>query len=112
MQINHFLYIVFTVVLLSIGQVLFKLASSEIDFFNLTSFFKIKFFLALFIYFIATLCWLFVLKDVPLKTAYPFASLAFFLVPIFSYYFIGEEVNLYTFIGAAFIFFGVWVTTL
>jgi drug/metabolite transporter (DMT)-like permease len=111
MQINHFFYIVLTVILLSIGQVLFKIVSAEIDFFNPTSFFKIKFFLALLIYILATLCWLFVLKDIPLKTAYPFASLAFFLVPIFSYYFIGEDLNSYTFIGAAFIFFGVWIST-
>jgi drug/metabolite transporter (DMT)-like permease len=111
MQINQFLYIIITVILLSIGQVLFKQASAHIDFYNPASFFKVKILAALFVYFIATICWLFILKDIPLKVAYPFASLAFFLVPIFSFLFIGETLNFYTFIGAAFIFFGVWIST-
>jgi drug/metabolite transporter (DMT)-like permease len=64
------------------------------------------------IYSLATGMWLMVLKDTPLRLAYPFFGLSFVVVPILSHYLLGENLNWNVFLGAAIICIGVWVSIL
>ena len=114
MTLFKLLLIVGTVLALSIGQLMFKLASSNIILtFSglLNAFFDFRIILALTIYGGATASWLYVLKTTDLKTAYPFAGLAFIIIPVLSKIFLGEETNIYTFIGAIIIMIGVIVSS-
>ena len=98
---------------LSVGQVLFKLAATDmsqvggITFANLLSG---KLVIALAVYGVATGLWLAVLRITPLRLAYPFAALAFLIVPLLSHFWVGEPLRLNTFIGAAIILAGVWIS--
>lgn len=113
MLISQFLLIVLTVFLLSIGQILFKLASAEIVLTPngmLVSLLSTKLMLALFVYFFATLLWLVALKGLSLRVAYPFAALAFFIVPTLAHFLLGETVSWNTYVGAAVIALGVFIS--
>lgn len=106
---------VLTVLALSVGQVLFKLAAANLEFSAsglLKSLFNPKLLLALVIYAIATAMWLVVLKMTPLRIAYPFIAMAFIFVPILSYYILGEQLHWSTFAGAALIFAGVCISVI
>ncbi|WML89825.1 EamA family transporter [Thiothrix lacustris] len=115
MTFSQVVLIIFTVMALSVGQVLFKISSSQINF-SLTgilpSLLNIQLILALFVYFFATGMWLFVLKQLPLRVAYPYVALAFVIVPLLSHFLLNEKLQWNTFVGAALIFSGVWVTSL
>lgn len=103
-----------TVILLSLGQILFKMVSGEINFaFDklLHSLFNPKLILAFAVYFAATFMWLGVLKTAPLRVAYPFVALAFFIVPIMAHYFLKESLSWNTFVGGMFIAVGVVIAT-
>lgn len=113
MSLNQTILIVLTVILLSIGQVLFKMAALKIDFKNgifLSSFFEPILVLALVVYLVATFAWILVLRSVPLSSAYPFAALAFFVVPTLAFLFLGENVSLKTYVGAVVISVGVYLS--
>ena len=62
---------------------------------------------ALILYGVTTLLWIWVLRHAPLHLAYPFMALAFIIVPLLSHYFLGEPINIKTFIGGALIVIGV-----
>jgi drug/metabolite transporter (DMT)-like permease len=112
MSKSQLVLILLTVLLLSIGQILFKLSANDLDIRLLSSFFKFKLFFALSVYFLATILWLIVLRGISLNLAYPFASLGFVIVPVLSYFFIGEQITYNTFLGAIFIFIGIWISVL
>jgi len=103
-----------TVLLNSLGQVLFKYASGKIDLDNngIVSSFLLNpvLILALLVYAASTFSWLWVLKLTPLRIAYPISALAFIVVPIFAYTLLGESLRFSTFIGAIIIVFGVFVS--
>lgn len=107
-----FLFTISTVIALSIGQILFKLASASLEF-SSSGFWhglwNIKLISALFVYAMATFMWLFVLKSIPLRVAYPFVALAFIIVPILGHFFLGEVIGWNTFAGALLIGLGVWL---
>ena len=115
MTLSQFVFIILTVIALSAGQILFKIASSsfEVSIAGLVkSLLNPTLIIALAVYFFATGMWLLVLKSTPLRVAYPFAALAFFVVPILSHYFLGESIGWNTFAGACLIGIGVWVSVL
>lgn len=106
---------ILTVLALSAGQVLFKLAADQLELSAsglLPSLLNSKLLLALVIYGGATAMWLIVLKQAPLRIAYPFAALAFVFVPLLAHYILGEQLHWGTFAGAALICAGVWVSVL
>lgn len=115
MSLVQITLIILTVLALSVGQVLFKLAADQI---NLTlsgvlpSLFSPKLLGALLVYFVATSMWLLVLKQTPLRVAYPFAAMAFVFVPLLAHFLLGEQLHWNTFFGATLICFGVWVSAL
>lgn len=107
--------IVLTVLALSAGQVLFKLAAERLELSVsgiLPSLLSPKLLLALMIYAAATVMWLIVLKMTPLRIAYPFAAMAFIFVPVLAHFILGEQLHWGTFFGAALIVAGVWVSVL
>ncbi len=113
MSLTHLAFIILTVIALSAGQILFKIAASTFEFSAegfINSLFNIKLILAFAVYFIATIMWLFVLKDTPLRVAYPFVALAFFIVPTLAHFVLGENINWNTYAGAFLIAVGVWVS--
>jgi len=115
MTLVQFIFIITTVMALSIGQVLFKAASSSLNFLGaeiLYGLLNIKLLAALMIYGFATIMWLYVLKTTPLRIAYPFMALAFLIVLVLANLFLGESMHWNTFAGAVIIGFGVWLSVL
>ena len=110
MLISQVIFIFLTVVLLSIGQVLFKLAAMDIKNVNFFSILQPKLILALCVYGIATIMWIGVLRHTPLRLAYPFVALAFLIVPVLSWLWINEPISVNAFVGGTIILIGVWIS--
>lgn len=106
-------FILLTVSALSVGQILFKLASESITFTGagfVASLLDLRLLVALAVYGGATIMWLAVLKMTPLRLAYPFVALAFVIVPILAHFILGEKLSWNTFAGAVLIGLGVWLS--
>ena len=116
MTVRQIILTVFTVLMLSIGQILFKYASGKIDIPGkgvLAGFLlNPALIIALAVYGVATILWLFVLKSTPLRIAYPFVALAFVMVPLFAFAFLGEALRWTTIAGAVVIILGVYISLL
>lgn len=111
---HHYLLLVLTVAALAVGQVLFKLAAAAMQGGRPWQewIFNRHLVLALVVYAAATGVWIALLREVPLATAYPFAALAFFFVPVLAHFTLAEPLRWQTLAGAAIIFVGVWVSGL
>lgn len=97
--------------LLALGQLLFKKAALA----GAAEAFPWAFFngwmaAALVLYGGATLLWTWVLRSTPLSVAYPFAALAFVLVPLLSAGLLGEALSGRILLGAALIVAGIVVS--
>lgn len=105
--------LVMTPAMIATGQVLFKLASQRTggaDLAGLAGLLTNPFLiLALAIYGIGTIIWIYLLKSVPLSFAYPFMALTFCLVPLLAWYFLGEPLTLRQAIGTALVMAGLLV---
>lgn len=101
-----------TILLLSLGQVLFKAASSQIVVDQPMSWMSLPLLSALMIYGIATLMWLVVLSRVPLSFAFPFYGLAFLLVPVLAALLLREPLRWPVLLGGAVILCGIAITSL
>ena len=66
-------------------------------------------YLALSIYAIATIFWLYILQRIPLPLAYPFSALAMVIVPILATYLFGDRLTFSYWIGVLLIFSGIIV---
>jgi drug/metabolite transporter (DMT)-like permease len=60
----------------------------------------------------STLLWTWILRSVPLSSAYPFMALAFVFVPIICYLFLGETISQRQMAGATLIVAGVMFVSL
>jgi undecaprenyl phosphate-alpha-L-ara4N flippase subunit ArnE len=100
----------FTVACLSAGQLLFKQASADVQF-SLSGLLHPKLLVAIVIYGIATLAWVFTLRNVNLTVAYPLTALAFITVPIAAHYVLGEPLRANLLIGAGLIIAGVYISS-
>ena len=98
-----------TLLLLSLGQILFKLASADLSLKEPRSFASPSLLAALAIYGIATVMWVLVLKKMPLSVAFPFYGFTFLLVPGLAYLILGEKIAYQTLIGGAIILLGIFV---
>jgi drug/metabolite transporter (DMT)-like permease len=101
-------------VAMAVGQILFKRAAAQIGGADGISWVLElarlpTLWLALAIYGAATFLWVRILSTVPLSRAYPFAALAFVLVPAAGYLFFNESVNGRQLCGTALIVAGVIV---
>ena len=109
MSPNQIILLLLTVVLLSVGQVLFKLAAMEMKNIDISSVLQPKLIVALFVYGIATVLWIATLRETPLHIAYPFVGLAFLIVPVLSWFWMNEQITLNTILGGVIILIGVWI---
>jgi branched-subunit amino acid transport protein AzlD len=80
---------------LGVGQIFFKIAASRLVVNAglaglFLSFLSPYMFLALVVYAVATVAWVYLLHGVPLIAAYPFVALALSTVPLLSWYFLDE----------------------
>lgn len=102
-----------TPLLISGGQVLFKIVSERVTAFDVPSLrlmiFDPYFLASMLVYAIATISWIFVLRSVPLGVAYSFTALGFLFVPILSMLLFGEALSLRYFLGALLIMIGLVV---
>ena len=102
-----------TPLLISSGQVLFKLVSarmSAVDASALRSVVIDPYFIgAIIVYAIATFSWIIVLRSVPLAAAYSFTALGFLFVPILSSVIFDEVLTLRYFLGTVLIMAGLTV---
>jgi drug/metabolite transporter (DMT)-like permease len=101
--------------ILAVGQLLFKLTAERspkierlVDLRHL--FADPMLWLALLLYGLATLLWVYPLQRVALSHAYPFAALAFVLVPFGAAAFLGERLSGGILLGAALIVTGICVS--
>jgi drug/metabolite transporter (DMT)-like permease len=101
------------VVGISSGQLLFKRAAQDWPSpFSVLGFAQNTWLLlALAIYGVATIGWIYVLRTAPLHLAYPVFALAFILVPLMSTWFMGEQMHWHQWLGGAIIVVGVMVAS-
>jgi undecaprenyl phosphate-alpha-L-ara4N flippase subunit ArnE len=112
MPIRSILLTLFCVLLIAIGQLLFKTAAAQwrIDGWSwatVREFLSPAMVVALVVYGFATVLWIYVLRTVPLATAYTLFSLAFLIVPLLAYFMLGERLSTNTLVGGAIIIVGV-----
>lgn len=114
MPIPSILLTLLCVLLIAVGQLLFKAAAGQwkIDGWSwatVAGFLSPVMLTALAVYGFATLLWVYVLRTVPLSAAYALFSLAFLIVPLLSWFVLGERIGANTLIGGAIIVVGVIV---
>ena len=109
MSFSQIMLILLVVVLLSVGQLLFKIAAMDMKNIDISSLLQPKLILALCVYGFATVLWIAVLRHTPLGLAYPFVGLAFLIVPVLSWFWMDEQISLNTIVGGAVILIGVWI---
>ncbi|MEK6993829.1 EamA family transporter [Paenibacillus sp. FSL K6-1566] len=99
------------IIMLSGGQILFKVGLERMGGVNLSQSWKAIFnpivFTGLLLYVIATLIWFVVLSRIPLSIAYPAQSIAYILGIFAAIYIFSEPVSLMKWIGASLILLGV-----
>jgi len=102
-----------TVLGLSVGQILFKLAASDLPKagdWTLSTLFSKWLVVAFAVYCASTVSWVLALRVTPLRLAYPIAALGFVVVPVLAHYVLGEPFKINTFIGSMVIVAGVLIS--
>jgi len=115
MTIYKLLWGLTCVISISIGQILFKLASRKIVFKNYSQFLydltqNNYLIIGLVLYALTTMLWVGLLRIVDLRYAYPIMALAFVIVPVLAKYFLGEELKFSSVLGGLIIVAGVCVS--
>lgn len=112
---KYFVLCIINTLLMSTGQIMFKLGSRNSEISSLSGVIKLLFnpivFAALCLYALTTMLWLYILNKVPISFAYPIQALAFPLVLLFSIAIFKEEVSFIKWIGVMIICFGVYIST-
>lgn len=94
---------------LAVGQILFKISATSLT--ETGSFFAFKtastLIAAMALYAITSVAWVWVLQKVELGRVYPLMALAFVLVPVGSYFILGERFQPQYLIGVALIMIGI-----
>ncbi len=119
--INHF-YILLTILLTIYSQLVIKFKVIELELMPVGKFEKIIFFLnflmnpwiisSILSTLISGLVWMIVLKKFDISYAYPFLSLNYILIIIFSYYFFNENISLQKIIGSILIITGIIIISI
>ena len=113
MNIRTLLMIFIVVIGISTGQVLFKAAALKSKDSALGFVYSLAvdpvFLLALVIYGLVTLLWVYILSSVRLSTAYPFMTISFVITPFLASYFFSEPLEVRYWIGMSAIVAGLLV---
>ena len=102
-MIVNYLLIVIASIFGSIGQVYFKLSNGL--------FFSFNFIYGAMLYGIATLLYVYALKEIPLSIGYPIIALSYIFVSILSHFVLGEPLTIYDILGGAMIITGILMIT-
>lgn len=104
--------IIICVIGIAAGQILFKLSAAALQ--SSGSFFEpntaIILLSAFALYGVTTIGWVWVLQKIDLGRAYPLLALTFVLVPVGSYFLLGERFQPIYFLGVALIIAGILIT--
>lgn len=94
---------------ISLGQLLFKKAAHQLPPNAAATDWLLNgwLFAALVLYAATTLLWVWILRHTPLYLAYPFMGLAFLIVPVLAWTWLGEPLTWQTLVGGALILAGV-----
>lgn len=114
MSVRSLLLTVACVVLIAVGQLMFKAAASQwkvdgLSWSTLASFLSPVMIGALFVYAFATVLWVYVLRTVPLSAAYAIFALAFLIVPLLAHFVLGERLSGNVLVGGVIIIVGIVV---
>jgi drug/metabolite transporter (DMT)-like permease len=112
MSIRWLLLTLLCVAMIAAGQILFKVAAAQwrIDGWSwatVRGFMSPAMLLALVVYGVTTILWVFVLRSVPLGLAFPLYALVFVLVPVTAHFVLGEPWSWNAMVGAVVIMLGV-----
>lgn len=115
MDFSKLLFGLICVTGISVGQIFFKLAALSMPpikgigsiWYHI---FNPYLLIALVIYLLTTGLWVWLLRLLPLKQAYPLFALAFFILPVLGALFLNEKFELKTAIGGFFIILGVYIS--
>src|SRR5690348_13098346 len=93
---NRYVILILCVLTTSCGNVLLKSAANTLKSLNSVwaLAFEPTFLLAVLLYGITTLVWVWCLQEVPLSRAYLFMSLAYVFIPCLSWFFFGETISI------------------
>ncbi len=114
MPLRSILLTVLCVLLIAVGQLMFKSAAShwKVDGWSwstLTGFLSPIMIAALVVYGLATVLWVYVLRSVPLSAAYAIFALAFLVVPLLAHFVLGERLTANVLVGGLIIVAGIVV---
>jgi drug/metabolite transporter (DMT)-like permease len=110
----QYFYLFLVVLAMSIGQILFKKSANILVDLEKSwhLIYEITFLSGIFLYGVTTLLWIWCLQNIELNRAYPFTALAYTIVPIASWFILGESINEKLVIGILFIYIGVILTSI
>lgn len=111
----NYVLIVTVVSVLAVGQLLFKMVGMRISGGGFQDLLHdprgaLLLSVALLLYGLATIAWIWALRQVPLSSAYMFMALGFVLVPVMSHFVLGEALNMRIALGSAMIIAGILVS--
>ena len=114
MTLDKYLLVFLSTLGLASGQIFLKLAVDNISI-KLNSFEILRLFLnkylllSICMFILSFVIWAYLLSQFPVSKIYPFFSLAFVIVPILAFIFLGEDVGTNVFVGSTIIFVGLIV---
>lgn len=113
MTLSQIFLTISCVLAISIGQLLFKKVSMNINQSQEFLSYSIlgTFSLAIIIYGLATLFWIYILRSVPLNKAYGFMALSFVFVSFGSYLFFNEKITFQLLLGLILIISGLFLVS-
>ena len=113
MMNNSYIYLFGNILLLIVGQVLFKIGLNNIGGISLLNIWRIIFspyiIIGLFLYVVATGLWFIVLSKMPLSIAYPSQSMAYVFGIVLAWLIFGETITATRWVGVGVICVGVWL---
>lgn len=104
--------LIFTPAIIALGQVVFKISADKVAASGAPFHMVVidpYFLVGVAMYGGATVMWMYVLRTAPLSFAYSFMALAYLMVPIFSWFWLGETLSLKYFIGTLVIIAGILI---
>lgn len=115
MPLRSILLTVLCVLLIAVGQMLFKTAAGQwkVEGWAMSTavgFLSPVMIGALAVYALATVLWVYVLRTTPLSTAYAIFALAFVIVPVLAHFVLGERLSANVLVGGVIIVVGIIVS--
>jgi len=112
---NPWFVLVLETILVTASEVLLKVGASETrriagwEWTGLTSLASIWIWVAIVFVILSFLCWIYVLRHIPLSIAFPLSNVVHVLVPLSCWIFLGEHISTTRWCGIAIVIFGLAV---